>query len=251
MSRGRIHFLGCKVDRYDFEETIAKIEEYMQGTEAAQVVTLNPEMVMNAREDEQLRELIGTAQIITPDGISIVWATKKFGDPVRERITGVDLMERLCREAAANGWRVFLLGAAPGVAEKAALNLQRKYPGLQVAGTHDGYFKEEESPEIVRQMKDGHTDILFVGMGAPKQEFWIRRNMWMTGARVSMGVGGSFDVFSGLKKRAPEWTIRLHIEWLYRLLSEPSRIKRQIVLPKFAWLVIKESMKSPAKRGRG
>ena len=241
----RIHFLGCKVDRVDFEQTVQRIKEYMKGVDSIQVVTLNPEMVMNARQDETLRELIGTAQIICPDGISIVWAAKKFKDPLKERITGVDLMDRLCLEASVYGWRVFLLGGAPHVAEKAAANLQVKYPGLVVAGTHDGYFSEEESAALVQQMKEAHTDMLFVGMGAPKQEFWIRRNMWLSGAKVSMGVGGSFDVFSGEKKRAPQWIIRMHLEWLYRLACEPSRLKRQLILPKFVGLVVKESAKIP------
>lgn len=246
--RSRVHFLGCKVDRYDFEQTVERIEEYTRGDEPIQIVTLNPEIVMAARQDEQLRELIGTSQIITPDGISIVWATKKFKDPVPERITGIDLMDRLCREAAANNWRVYLLGGAPHIAEKAAENLQKKYPGLLVAGTHDGYFSEDETPELVRQIKEEKTDLLFVGMGAPKQEFWIRRNMWLSGAKVSMGVGGSFDVFSGTKKRAPQWAIRMHLEWLYRLVKEPSRLKRQLILPKFVWLVLKESAKVPAPK---
>lgn len=236
----RIHFLGCKVDRYNFEETVAKVKEYMQGTDSIQIITLNPEMVMNAREDEQLHELIGTSQIITPDGISIVWATKKLGDPVPERVTGIDLMERLCKEAAEVGWNVFLLGGAPGIAEKAADNLTKKYPGLQIVGTHDGYFKDEESEEITKMIKMSCTDILFAGMGAPKQEFWIRKHMWPAGVKVSMGVGGSFDVLSGTKKRAPHIFINLHLEWLYRLLIEPSRIKRQMVLPKFVGLVLKE-----------
>ena len=243
----RIHFLGCKVDRYDFEQTVARIREYLAGDESIQVVTLNPEMVMNTQHNEQLRELIGTSRIITPDGISIVWATRQFKDPVPERITGIDLMERLCAEAPSHSWRVFLLGAAPGVAEKAAENLRQKYPGIQIAGTHHGYFKDEESPQIVQTIKDSKTDLLFVGMGAPRQEFWIRQNMWPSGAKVSIGVGGSFDVISGMKKRAPQWVIKLHIEWLYRLLCEPSRFKRQLNLPKFMCLVLKESRKARAK----
>ncbi|MBO8138745.1 MAG: WecB/TagA/CpsF family glycosyltransferase [Desulfotomaculum sp.] len=178
-----------------------------------------------AQGREVLLNLVNTADLVTP---------------VKERVTGIDLMLRLCERGARENWRVFLLGAAPGVAEEAAEKLKNKYPGLVIAGTHDGYFKREENDRIVKMIRSAEPHILFVALGMPKQEQWIAEYQHKTGVPVAIGVGGSFDVISGRKKRAPGWTQRLKVEWLYRLIKESWRIKRQLVLPKFALLVLRK-----------
>jgi N-acetylglucosaminyldiphosphoundecaprenol N-acetyl-beta-D-mannosaminyltransferase len=186
-----------------------------------------------------LREIINSADLVTPDGIGIVWAGRKLGFDVKERVTGIDLFYRLCSQAPKQGWKVYLLGSAPGVAEAAANQLAAAYPGLQICGTHHGYFSEADMPVILQEIRQAAPHILFVALGAPKQEIWIKNYKQELGVPACVGVGGSLDVIAGNKKRAPEWMIKLNLEWLYRLLSEPSRIQRQLVLPKFVGLVLK------------
>jgi N-acetylglucosaminyldiphosphoundecaprenol N-acetyl-beta-D-mannosaminyltransferase len=150
-------------------------------------------------------------------------------------------MEALCALAAAEGLRVFLFGAAPGVADMAAANLTRKYPGLPIAGTRNGFFSGDDIPGIVESIKAANTDILFVAVGIPKQEKWIRANLAATGARLAMGVGGSFDAFAGVVKRAPKAVQRAHMEWLWRTLSNPKKIRKAATLPRFAMMVLRGS----------
>jgi N-acetylglucosaminyldiphosphoundecaprenol N-acetyl-beta-D-mannosaminyltransferase len=186
-------------------------------------------------------EMAGRAALVTPDGIGIVWACRKAGYKVSERVTGIDLMLSLAGRAAAENWRVYLLGAAPGVAEEAGVRLGQNYPGLQVVGTHHGYFNEgEEAARVAEIVRKASPQLIFVALGAPKQEQWIDCYLEQTGASAAVGVGGSFDVIAGKVQRAPLWLQRLHLEWLARLLREPSRWRRQLVLPKFAWLVLRK-----------
>jgi len=203
------------------------------------VVTLNPEYLYRALSQPHLLEPVRRADLVTPDGEGIVWAGRLAGIPFPERVTGIDLMLRLAARAASEGWRVYLLGAAPGVAAEAAERLCRLYPGLQVAGTHHGYFDPGDEAKVAAAVKRAAPQLLFVALGAPKQELWIHRHVDNLGSVVAMGVGGSFDVLAGRVARAPAWMRRVKLEWLGRLLREPSRWRRMLVLPRFAWLVIK------------
>jgi N-acetylglucosaminyldiphosphoundecaprenol N-acetyl-beta-D-mannosaminyltransferase len=234
----RANILGCQVDILTMQETVQQIENYIDQKQPAHIITLNAEIAYQARDNKDLRDIINSAGLVTADGIGTVWGARQLGWPVPERVTGIDLLYVLCRRAAECGWPVYLLGAAPGVAEAAAENLCKTYPGLPIAGTHHGYFKEEEIPELVGQIKNCRPVILLAALGAPKQEYFIKRYQKELEIPVCIGVGGSFDVVAGLKKRAPELIIKLNLEWLYRLLAEPSRIKRQLVLPKFALAVL-------------
>lgn len=236
----RINLLGANIDALNMEETVERVAGFIRGGRPQRIITLNPEFLYRAQFENQLMELAKRADLVTPDGVGIVWACRVAGRPVPERVTGIDLMLRLVERAAAEGWRVYLLGAAPGVAEEAAERLGLKHPGLQVVGVHHGYFQGNEENEVAVEIKKAKPDLLFVALGAPKQERWIDRHLEETGAAAALGVGGSFDVVAGRAKRAPQWIRSLHLEWLSRLLKEPSRWRRQLVLPLFAWLVIKK-----------
>lgn len=235
----RADILGCQVDLLDMEAVVAVIRDMVRVREPRHIITLNAEIVYTAQSDPELQKIINRADLVTPDGVGIVWAGRKMGYPIAERVTGIDLLYRLCEEASHEGWQIYLLGAAPGVAEKAASSLRDQYPGLKVCGTHHGYFGEAETEQLVQEIRAARPDLLFAALGAPKQEFFIQQYKEKLAVPVCMGVGGSFDVVAGVKKRAPEWAIRLNIEWLYRLLAEPSRFKRQLVLPRFAWMVLR------------
>ncbi|MHB8986255.1 MAG: WecB/TagA/CpsF family glycosyltransferase [Eubacteriales bacterium] len=235
----KVNLLGATIDALSMDETVERVESFLTGEKPRRVFTLNPEFLYRAQFERPLLDLVNRADLVTPDGEGIVWACKVAGQPVPERVTGIDLMLRLVERSARDGRRVFLLGAAPGVAEEAASRLAGRWPGLAVAGTRHGYFKPEEEGAVAELVRHSRADLLFVALGAPGQESWIDRNLELTGAKVAMGVGGSFDVLAGRARRAPEWVRRMRLEWLARLVMEPSRIKRQMVLPKFAWLVLR------------
>ncbi|MDD3654595.1 MAG: WecB/TagA/CpsF family glycosyltransferase [Desulfotomaculaceae bacterium] len=236
----KVNLLGIKIDAINMEETVNQIASYIRTGRPHRVTTINPEFLYRAQFNTELRELANRADLVTPDGVGVVWACRLAGNPVPERVTGIDLMLALVERAASEGWRVFLLGAAPGVASEAATRLSLQYPGLQIAGTHHGFFSNDEEAEVSRLVRESRPDLLFVALGAPKQELWIDRSIAQTGAAVAVGVGGSFDVVAGRAQRAPGWVCRLQLEWLYRLLKEPARWRRQLVLPLFAWQVVRE-----------
>lgn len=229
---------GVDVTTESSEETIGRIFSRLQNDEKSFIVAINPEKLMKARKDKALHDILNKATIGIPDGIGVVLASKMRGGNIKGRITGVDMMELLCKESSAYNASVFLYGAKPGVAEQAADKLQEQYPSLQVAGTLDGYVKDEE--KVLETINASGADILFVAMGSPAQENFIIHNMDKLNVSVFQGVGGSFDVFSGNVPRAPLAFRKLGLEWLYRLLKEPSRWKRQLELPRFLFAVLKE-----------
>lgn len=203
------------------------------------VVTPNTEIAMRAQREPDFRDVVNSAEVAIPDGIGLIWASKFLGDPIREHVRGTDLVDKLASLSAAEGYRFFLLGAAEGVAEAAARNLQKKHPGLQVAGTHSGRPDYSYDPTATEAIKSaGRVDVLLVAYGAPAQEEWIARNHERLDVPVAIGVGGVFDFFSGKAKRAPVWVRKLELEWLYRLVRQPSRWRRQLALPRFAICVV-------------
>jgi len=240
----KANILGCQVDLLTSQEVIARIKDLIHRRRPAHIITLNAEIVYQAQTYRELMNIINNANLVTPDGIGIVWGGRQLGYDVKERVTGIDLLHQLCKEAPAEAWKVFLLGSAPGVADKAARNLTMAYPGLQICGTHHGYFKDEDIPAMIQKIKELNPHILFVSLGAPKQELWIKRYREELGVPACIGVGGSLDVIAGQKKRAPRWMIKLNLEWLYRLLAEPSRFQRQLALPKFAALILTSKRQS-------
>jgi len=233
----RINLLGAPVDALSLDGAVERVAAFVADGRPRQVITLNPEILYRAYYDGALMNLLKAADLVTADGVGIVWAARVAGTPVPERVTGIDLMLRLMPRAAREGWRIFLLGAAPGVAAEAARRLVGQYPGLVIAGTRHGYFKPDEEGAVVEEIRRAAPHLLFAALGAPKQEWFIARHKEALGVPVAMGVGGSFDVLAGRVKRAPLWMRRLHLEWLGRLLMEPSRWRRMLVLPRFARLV--------------
>jgi len=234
----KINLLGAQIDPLTLEQFAEKIALSVEKKLSCFVVTLNPELLYRAQYEKYLLAMINRADLVTADGIGIVWACRTTGRPVPQRVTGIDLMMRLLELAAEKRWRVFLLGSAPGVAEAAAQRAVKLFPGLRVAGTLHGYFSDHENDEVVSKIKCASPDLIFVALGSPRQERWIDENFNSFGMPVAMGVGGSLDVLSGNIQRVPEWFMRRNLEWLGRLLREPSRWKRMLVLPKFMILVL-------------
>lgn len=193
------------------------------------VVTPNPEFILDAEKNEAFRAALNGADLALPDGIGVVYAAKILGRPLQARSPGIEFAKGLMDRMARDGKRLFLLGSKPGVAEKAAESLTAAYPGLVVCGTHDGYFKEDGP--VVEAIRQSKADVVFVCLGAPKQELWMVKNGPATGAKLAAGLGGCLDVFAGNVERAPEGWQKLGLEWLYRLKQEPKRFKRMARLP--------------------
>ncbi|OAT81608.1 acetylglucosaminyldiphospho-UDP acetyl-beta-D-mannosaminyltransferase [Bacillus sp. MKU004] len=196
------------------------------------VVTANPEIVMYAKKDPVYKKTVQKADIVVADGIGVIIGSKMMKQPLPERIPGFELMTELLEMADTSKWRVYLLGAKPEVVTTAADNIKKKYPGLTIAGTHHGYFKDHDET-VTNAVKDAQPDLIFVALGFPRQEMWIEQAMPQFNKGLFMGVGGSFDVFAGTVQRAPEIWQKLNLEWFYRLLKQPSRWKRMLVLPQF------------------
>jgi N-acetylglucosaminyldiphosphoundecaprenol N-acetyl-beta-D-mannosaminyltransferase len=241
-SRHCADILGARVDLVNTREALDKIKHFIDTGQSAHVITLNAEIVYQAQNDPELLRIINSADLVTPDGIGIVWAGRRLGYPFEERVSGIDMLYLICSQAPRENWKIYFLGAAPGVADEAARQLTHTYPGINICGTHNGYFSEEQLPSIIEEIKALQPDILFVALGAPGQEYWINRFRPSLMVPVAIGVGGSFDVIAGIKSRAPEWMIRANLEWLFRLLKEPSRFKRQLALPKFVLLVLRHGL---------
>ena len=203
-----------------------------------QVCTVNPEFIMTARRHPACAQALAAADLCTPDGVGVLWAARLAGVRLNERVTGSDGIHRLCERAAEQGWRVFFLGAAPGVAERAAAELTRLYPGLPVAGTYGGSPAESDWPQIRQRLAAAPADLLFVAYGHPRQDIWIHQHKEELPVAVALGVGGAFDFVAGITPRAPLWLRRLGLEWLFRLARQPWRWRRMAILPLFALLVL-------------
>ncbi|EGW38895.1 WecB/TagA/CpsF family glycosyltransferase [Desulfosporosinus sp. OT] len=231
----RVNILGITVDTYSMPETVEQIGQAIASQVPIRVVTANPEMIYASIRDLRLRELINSAEIVTADGIGVVWAARRLRTPVYERVTGIDLVQALFPVSNAGKWRLFFLGGKPGVAEQAMYRVSSEYPEIVCKAWH-GYFNSEEEPHVLEEIRRFRPDLLFVGLGAPRQEYWISEHPRL--ASVSIGVGGSFDALAGTVVRAPKRIQDLHVEWLYRLWKEPWRWKRQTVLPRFVFKVL-------------
>ena len=230
-----IPILGIPVHAVTMDETLALIEGYMDAPRVHQIATVNPEFVMTAQSDAAFRHTLLTADLCLPDGIGLLYAARRLGQTLPERVPGSELVYRLTERAAEKGWSLFLLGAGPGVAEEAAQLLSQRYPGLRIAGTYAGTPAVEENDDIVRRINDSGATLLFVAYGAPKQDKWVEYNRTnLTTVRVAMGVGGSLDFITGRAVRAPQWAQDAGLEWLYRLYKEPWRWRRMLALPRFA-----------------
>lgn len=218
-------------------ETVRRIGEAVKEKKPFRVITANPEMIYAANQDERLRDLINSANLVTADGIGVIWAAGFLGTPLPERVTGIDLLHAIFPIAGERKWRVFFLGGRPGVAERAANQVQQDFPGI-IWQSENGFFSSNCEGELCEKIKLFKPDLLLVGLGAPRQDYWIAANSEL--AFVSIGVGGSFDALAGIVLRAPQLIRKLKLEWLYRLWQEPWRWRRQMVLPRFVLKVIRE-----------
>lgn len=249
-----LQILGCRLDLVDANEATSRILGFARSGAGAQVVTLGTEMVVAAQKDERFRNVLNACALSLCDTVGLLTVARRRGASLRERVTGVELMERLCAEssrASRNGedLSVYFLGGVEGVAEDAAAILEARFPGLQVAGARNGYFSESESAEVAAAIRETGARLLFAGLGSPRQEFWLAEHLTETGCGAGIGVGGSLDVLGGKVERAPRIFRQFGLEWLYRLTQEPQRWRRQLALPQFVWLVALEGAGLRHKKG--
>ncbi|AEN87034.1 MULTISPECIES: WecB/TagA/CpsF family glycosyltransferase [Priestia] len=231
------NILGIDVCSDTYDELAAKLLQDIDKGRKSFIVAINPEKIMKAQEDRELKSLLNQATYQIPDGIGVILASKLKKGRIRERVTGIDMMLKLCQEATNNGKKIFLYGAKPGIADEAKAKLEEMFPGILIVGTLNGYEKNEEVIECT--INDSGAEIVFVALGSPAQENWIIAHKEKLNPSVYQGVGGSFDVISGRLNRAPAVFQKFGLEWLYRLLKEPWRWKRQLELPRFLLRVLR------------
>ena len=245
------YILGARINKLDMIETLCQVDYFIKLGGFHRLMTVNAEMLYAAQENPHFLSLINGADLVLPDGRGVVWACNYLGQPVPERVTGIDLMQTMLHYGSLNGWRFYFLGGRPKVAQLAAERCIAQNPGLQIAGTRHGYFVESEEADIVREIAAAKADILCVGLGFPRQDLFLQKHAEQLQVKVGVGVGGSFDVLAGLVKRAPLKLQKLGLEWLWRLCLEPSRWRRALALPKFKWLVYKTAWTKVEESGRG
>lgn len=232
-----LSILGVRVDDVTPDEALAAISGFVMSRRPHQVATVNPEFVMAARRHPDFKAVLAAADLCVPDGVGLLWGSWLLRQPLRTRVTGVDLVWRVAELAAERGWSVFLLGGRGGAGQQAAERLKARCPGLRIAGTYEG---DRDALEAAEHVARARPDILLVAYGAPAQELWIARHKAQLVVPVAIGVGGSFDFIAGRARRAPSWLRRLGLEWLHRLAHEPWRWRRMLALPEFAILVLRQ-----------
>ncbi len=245
--------LGCPVDPMRLADAVEWVSRRIASGAPGRVGVVNAAKLVKMESDRELFRAVSTCELIIADGMSVVWALPLVAGVRTSRVAGIDLMEALVEHAAEKGHRVYFLGARSEILERMLTVLEERYPTLRIAGSHHGYFTAEEEPALVASIRETRPDLLFVAMGTPMKEFWIDRNWEATGAGVSMGVGGSFDVLAGLVRRAPRWMQQVGLEWFYRMAQEPGRLWKRYVSTGwvFVWRVIKSSLRRPGNPDGG
>ncbi|MBV6623804.1 MAG: WecB/TagA/CpsF family glycosyltransferase [Rivularia sp. (in: Bacteria)] len=245
----RVNICGVKIDNYSFNEVVERIVDHaLTGVAPAYVVTPNAQHVLTLQRDNYFRNIYKKAFLAVPDGVSLLWSAKFLQTPLNGRVNGTDLFEELSAVAEKKGLKVFLLGGRPGAADAAKRTLQARHPDLNIVGTHCPPYGFESQPEqlalINSKIKAVAPDILFVGLGAPKQEKWIYENYLELGVPVSLGIGVSFELVADMVQRAPLWMQKWGLEWLFRLIVEPKRLWKRYIMgnPQFMWLVIQQKL---------
>ena len=228
--------LGCAIDRLTIEQTIARSQSLIEARGCAQHVAVNAAKIVSMQSDPRLRQIVGRCALVNADGQSVVWASRLLGDPLPERVAGIDLMYRLLKLAEEKGYRVFVLGARQDVLERALERLRERHPRLRLAGARHGYFSEAESPAVCEEIRAARADILFVAMSSPRKEYWLAEHAGDLGTPFLMGVGGAIDVIAGVTRRAPRLVQRMGLEWLYRLVQEPRRLMRRYATTNFRFV---------------
>jgi N-acetylglucosaminyldiphosphoundecaprenol N-acetyl-beta-D-mannosaminyltransferase len=233
----KIELFGCPVNNLNLDETVRKIERFIREREPRRHSALNAAKIVRMRKDERLREIVVRSDLVSADGQSVVWASRLLGKPLPERVTGIDLMQKLLELAENRGYRVYLLGATEEVVTKLKDVLRRQHPGLNLVGWRNGYFSSREEQNIVEEINAKGSDILFVGMSTPKKEYFLEKYQWTLKVPFCMGVGGSFDVLCGKTRRAPRILRKMGLEWLYRFLQEPARLWKRYLVTNLLFLL--------------
>ena len=243
----KINVLGVEFDALTAQQALQHGTMLLDSEGFHYVVTPNPEFILAAEKDDAFRQVLNAADLVLPDGIGVIYSAKLLGTPLKGRVPGIEFADGMLAELNRRGGRLFLLGAKPGVAEQAGANICAKYPNLVLCGTHDGYFKDDAP--VVEQIRQAQPDLLFVCLGAPRQEKWMAQFGPATGAKLAAGLGGSLDVFAGVVERAPEAWQKLNMEWAYRLVKEPKRIGRMAKLPLVLVKAAKARLSGDKKEG--
>lgn len=239
MTVNKVSVLNVKIDSVTMAQAVEKVESFFFLSDRTRLVaTANAEMVMMANDDSELKEILAGADLVVADGAGVVWAARHQGDIMPERVAGFDLVQELLKKSAQKKYKVFFLGAGIGVAEQAKTQAEIKYPGVNIVGVRDGYFKSDVEKEIINEINELNPDLLLVALGVPRQEKWIKNNLEKLNVKVAIGVGGTFDVMAGNIKRAPLWMQKANLEWSYRLFLQPQRIFRMMSIPKFMFKII-------------
>lgn len=225
----RVKFLNTFVDSLTMDETLEKIQRYIDNKECVQHVVINASKVNLMQQDEELTKIINECPLINADGQSIVWGSKFLGNKLPERVTGIDIFTELVKISAKKGYKPYFFGAKEEVVTEVVRKFKEKYPDLKIAGYRNGYFKDEESKNIAEDIRKSGADILFVAFSSPKKEFWIKEHMEIMQVPFAMGVGGSFDVIAGKTTRAPKWMQKCGLEWFYRFIQEPRRMFKRYI----------------------
>lgn len=241
--RKMTQILDVPFDALTMAEAMEKVMGFLADGKQHYICTPNPEIVMEAQRDKELMKILREADLVVPDGVGVVWASRYSEILLTERVAGYDLTQNIFSRIAGKDETVYFFGAAPGVAANAARQMKKVYPGLKIVGGHNGYFDAEEEKKIIGDIKRLSPSILLVGLGAPKQEKWIYEHLEEVGAKVAIGVGGCFDVMAGNVKRAPKLFQKLGLEWFYRLITQPTRWRRMLRLPKFVLTVLRKQKK--------
>ena len=251
MSR-KATILGCAIDRLDMEGTLRRCEEIVEARQGVQHMAVNVAKIVTLRDNPRLREIVAASELVNADGQPLVWASRLLGDPLPERVAGIDLMHRLFELAERKGYRVYVLGAREHVLERALDVLRTRHPRLEVAGSHHGYFSDADSGRIAGLVRDARPDILFVAMSSPRKEYWLAEHRDELGVPLMMGVGGAIDILAGDVRRAPEWMQRTGLEWFFRLAQEPRRMWRRYLVTntRFALLLARELATGRGRLGR-
>ena len=246
LKKQKVKLFDVPIDRISCQQAIERLDKFVSSKRPSFVVTPDTLAILRARKDEKYLEITRKADLVTPDGAGILWAASTLDVPLIERITGIDLINKICISAVEKGYRLYLLGSKDGTIDKAVKNLKDRFPGINIVGYHHGYFDEfapgvgkniKGEKDIIRDIKAKKPDFLLVGLGVPKQELWISKHKDELGVPVCIGIGGSFDVLSGKIPRAPLWMQNHGMEWIFRLIKEPKRFKRVMALPYFMWLI--------------
>ncbi|KAB3533552.1 WecB/TagA/CpsF family glycosyltransferase [Alkaliphilus serpentinus] len=229
----KISIFDVPISAVTQSEALEMAIDFLNSEGLKQIFTPNPEIVMLAQNNQQLKETLQKGDLVVPDGIGLILASKLKSLGLKERVPGIELMDKILEYCSQNHKSIYIFGGKPGIPERAIKNIEEKHPGIRIAGYHHGYLQPGDEEKIIEDINGSKVDVLIVGLGAPKQEIWISNNKNRLRCKIAMGVGGSIDVYAGVVKRAPLAFQRVGLEWFYRLIKEPRRYKRMLLLPKF------------------